>query len=156
MRKNFLCCVFSLFLFLALPAAALFSEENPVAASVPAAAPERLFYKISLNESFFIQEREAVVNARATVDVLQGELDRVSLEVFGIGNGQGEIFNVSGEKVKDWSIRREGTRTFLEIRPKELGGEKTFTLTISGRQPLKLPTRVTRFAFGAQTMKRCI
>lgn len=148
MRKNFLGCVFSLFLFLALPAAALFSEENPVAAaSVPAAVPERLFYKISLNESFFIQEREAVVNARATVDVLQGELDKVSLEVFGIGNGQGEIFNVSGEKVKDWSIRREGTRTFLEIRPKELGGEKSFTLTISGRQPLKLPTTISPLLF---------
>ena len=151
MRKNFLGCVFSSFLFLALSAAALFSEENPsslaVAGDIPAAAPEKLFYKISLNESFFIQEREAVVNARATVDVLQGELDKVSLEVFGVGTGQGEIFNVSGEKVKDWSIRREGTRTFLEIRPKELGGEKSFTLTISGRQLLKLPTTISPLLF---------
>ncbi len=148
MRKNFLGSFFSFFLFLAIFATALFAEENPGASSsVPASVPEKLFYKISLNESFFIQEREAVVNARATVEVLQGELDKVSLEVFGIGNGQGEIFNVSGEKVKDWSIRREGVRTFLEIRPKELGGEKSFTLTISGRQLLKLPTTISPLLF---------
>ena len=148
MRKNFLGCFFSFFLLFAISATALFAEENPGAASsVPASVPEKLFYKISLNESFFIQEREAVVNARATVEVLQGELDKVSLEVFGLGNGQGEIFSVSGEKVKDWSIRRAGTRTFLEIRPKELGGEKSFTLTISGRQPLKLPTTISPLLF---------
>lgn len=119
------------------------------AETVPAKAPERekLFYKISLNESFFIHEKEAVVNARATVEVLQGELDKVSLEVFGAGSGQGEIFNVAGTQVKDWSVRREGSRTFLEIRPKDLGGEKTFTVTISGRQPLKLPATISPLLF---------
>lgn len=120
------------------------SAESETRAS---SVPEKLFYKIALNESFFIREREAVVNARATVDILQGEMDKVTLEVFGIGNGQGEIFNVSGEKIKDWSIRRENTRTFLEIRPKDLNGEKRFTLTISGRQPLKLPTTISPLLF---------
>lgn len=157
MRERIFCCLFG-FLFLCLSAAAQAVSAPPgesgagapsagtPPAAVPAAA-EKLFYKISLNESFFIQEREAVVNARATVEVLQGELDKVQLEVFGIGNGQGEIFNVSGEKVKDWSIRRESARTFLEIRPKDLGGEKSFTVTISGRQPLKLPTTISPLLF---------
>lgn len=110
-------------------------------------APEKLFYKVSLNESVFIQDREATVNARATVEILQGELDKVTLEVFGVGSGQGEVFNVSGEKVKDWSLRRENARTFLEIRPKDLGAEKSFTMTISGRQPLKLPTTISPMLF---------
>ncbi len=141
---------FSVFGVAATEPAESVPAESCDAASVSAAvpvAPEKLFYKISLNESFFIREREAVVNARATVTVLQGEMDKVTLEVFGIGNGQGEIFNVSGEKVKDWSIRRENTRTFLEIRPKDLGDEKQFTLTISGRQPLKLPTTISPLIF---------
>lgn len=126
------------------------TEES--GASTETSSTEKLFYKISLNESVFIQEREATVNARATVEVLQGEMDKVTLEVFGVGSGQGEIFNVSGEKVKDWSLRRENTRTFLEIRPKNLGDEKTFTLTITGRQPLKLPTTISPILFsGVET-----
>lgn len=153
MRKFIPACFFSLlfFLFFAVSGFGASEPSESVPASVETsavpAAPEKLFYKISLNESFFIREREAVVNTRATVNVLQGEMDKVTLEVFGIGNGQGEIFNVSGEKVKDWSIRRENTRTFLEIRPKDLGKEKQFTLTISGRQPLKLPTTISPLIF---------
>ncbi|MBQ7332548.1 MAG: hypothetical protein IJW39_04810, partial [Opitutales bacterium] len=55
------------------------SGDVAPASSVVPVAPEKLFYKISLNESFFIREREAVVNARATVTVLQGEMDKVTL-----------------------------------------------------------------------------
>lgn len=154
MRKFFLVGFFSLIFAYVLSPFGVCASSEPVTSAEPEgvpvaapAAPEKLFYKIALNESFFIREREAVVNARATVDILQGEMDKVTLEVFGIGNGQGEIFNVSGEKVKDWSIRREGSRTFLEIRPKDLGAEKQFTLTISGRQPLKLPTTISPLIF---------
>lgn len=131
-------------------------KNSDGAASALAAASEtadaetvakRLFYKISLNESCFIKERELTVNARATVEILQGELDKISLEVFGLELGQGEIFNVSGENVRDWSVRRENSRAFLEIRPKDLGDKKTLTLTISGRQALKLPTTVSPILF---------
>lgn len=155
MRERIFCCFFSFLFLCATASARIFAASDeaavpaaaPVSAAVPAPAAEKLFYKVSLNESFFIQEREAVVNARATVEILQGELDKVSLEVFGVGSGQGEIFNVSGEKVKDWSIRREDTRTFLEIRPKALNGAKNFTMTISGRQALKLPTTISPMLF---------
>ena len=151
MRKPVLSRLFStLFAFVLFPLALFAAEPASAGAgtpAVPAAAPDNVFFKVSLNESFFIQEREAVVNARCTVDLLQGTPDVVSLEVFGHGTGQGEIFNVSGEKVRDWSIRRAGARTFLEIRPKDLDGVKSFTLTISGRQPLKLPTTISPMLF---------
>lgn len=152
MRNPVLSRLFStLFAFVLFPLALFAAEPASAAAAgtpaVPAVAPENVFFKVSLNESFFIQEREAVVNARCTVDLLQGTPDVVSLEVFGHGTGQGEIFNVSGEKVRDWSIRRAGARTFLEIRPKDLDGVKSFSLTISGRQPLKLPTTISPMLF---------
>lgn len=126
---------------------ALVPALEAAAESVNSAAAQKLFYKISLNESCFIKEREATVNARTTVEILQGEPEKISLEVFGVGSGQGEIFSVAGENVRDWSIRRENTRVFIEIRPKDLGEKRSFTFTVSGRTPLKLPTTVQPILF---------
>jgi len=82
MRKFFLVGLFSLIFAYVLSPFGVCASSEPVASAEPEgvpvaapAAPEKLFYKIALNESFFIREREAVVNARATVDILQGEMD---------------------------------------------------------------------------------
>lgn len=135
MRKFFIACIFLCFF-----GALAFAKQNPQ--EQLSEEPIRALYKISLNETCYVQAKEATINARATVEILQGKLDKISLEVFGVGNGQGEIYSVTGEMVKDWSLRRENSRTFLEIRPKKLPNDKKkFELTISGRQPV--PARAT-------------
>jgi len=138
MRKFFLGCFF-LCLFSTFPFQEIFAEQDLTPQSP--VAEEKLFYKISLNETCYIQPKEATINARVSVKILQGTLDKISLEVFGIGNGQGEIYGVNGEFVKDWSLRRENSRTFLEIRHNAPADKKTIELTISGRQPV--PVRAT-------------
>lgn len=139
MRRKIFGSVLALFLScVAAFSAATETASVPATEATPADAPAKVFYKISLQETCYIQAHEATINARATVEILQGDLDKISLEVFGVGSGQGEIFNVSGDMVKDWSLRRENNRTFLEIRHKAPAGTKSFKLTISGRQPVSL------------------
>ncbi len=108
---------------------------------VPAAkiAPEPLFYSVSANESVFIKDKEALSNSRISAKVLQGNLDVVILEIFGNGN----VEQVNGDAVKDWSLRRSGARNFLEIRPnKTLSAGETFDATIVGKTTLELPATI--------------
>ncbi|MGN0834704.1 MAG: hypothetical protein ACI4QA_02600 [Candidatus Spyradosoma sp.] len=145
--KNFLRPL--LFVLCAL-SATLFAEESaPAAAPAPAApaeapATERLFYSATLNESVFINDKEALYNARATMRVLQGRLDAVVFEAV----GQGEIVSVNGDQVRDWSVRHAGSRTFLEIRPKKApAAGESFTATVVGRKTLELPATITPMIF---------
>lgn len=146
--KNFLRPL--LFVFCAL-SATLFAEESAPAAAAPvpaapaeAPAAEKLFYSATLNESVFINDKEALYNARATMRVLQGRLDAVVFEAV----GQGEIVSVNGDQVRDWSVRHAGSRTFLEIRPKKapVAGE-SFTATVVARRALELPATIMPMIF---------
>ena len=146
--KNFLRPL--LFVFCVL-SATLFAEESAPAAAAPvpaapaeAPAAEKLFYSATLNESVFINDKEALYNARATMRVLQGRLDAVVFEAV----GQGEIVSVNGDQVRDWSVRHAGSRTFLEIRPKKapVAGE-SFTATVVARRALELPATIMPMIF---------
>lgn len=105
---------------------------------------EKLFYTATLNESVFINDKEALYNARATIRVLQGNFGSVVFEVL----GEGDIVGVNGPQVRDWSVRRAGARTFLEIRPNtEIPVDKTFDATIVGRKTLELPATLIPMMF---------
>lgn len=107
-------------------------------------ATEKLFYTATLNESVFINDKEALYNARTTVKVLQGVLNAVVFEVL----GEGDIVAVNGEQIKDWSVRRAGAQTFVEIRPKQgMRVGETFNATIVGRKALELPATLVPMMF---------
>lgn len=106
--------------------------------------PEKLFYTATLNESVFINDKEALYNTRATIRVLQGNFESVVFEVL----GEGDIVGVNGPQVRDWSVRRAGARTFLEVRPNsEIPVGKTFDATIVGRKELELPATLIPMMF---------
>ncbi len=116
---------------------------QPPAATATVAATtnpaEKLFYSVIANESIFVRDKEMLANSRISTTVLQGNLEAVTLEVY----GQGTIEQVTGDGVKDWSLRRSGARSFLEIRPsKKLQAGESFEATIVGKFPLDLPTTV--------------
>lgn len=139
----FLAVVQLFFLFFAgtLLANEINANEAPAA---PAGKAEKLFYTATLNESVFINDKEALYNARATIRVLQGKFDSVVFEVL----GEGDIVGVNGPQVRDWSVRRAGARVFLEIRPNaEIPVGKTFDATIVGRKTLELPATLIPMMF---------
>lgn len=116
---------------------AVLPQENSGASVEINVIPEKLFYTATLNESVFINSKDALYNTRATMKVLQGKLESVVFEVL----GEGDIISVNGSQVKDWSVRRAGARTFVEIRPKQgIAVGEIFNATIVGRKPLELPT----------------
>lgn len=119
--------------------------QNASAASGEAKAiSEKLFYTATLNESVFINDKDALYNTRATMKVLQGKLETVVFEVL----GEGDIVSVNGSQVKDWSVRRSGSRTFVEIRPKQATAVgEVFNATIVGRKSLELPATLMPMMF---------
>ena len=141
-----LLAVFQLFI---LSVTGLFGTESAATAEgkVTASAAgkgEKLFYTATLNESVFINDREALYNTRATVRVLQGNFESVVFEVL----GEGDIVGVNGPQVRDWSVRRAGSRVFLEMRPNAvIPVGKTFDATIVGRKSLELPATLTPMMF---------
>lgn len=149
LRKFFtlLTCVQVFFL---LSAGTICADETKASAAPSTATeetagkPEKLFYTATLNESVFINDKEALYNARATIRVLQGNFGSVVFEVL----GEGDIVGVNGPQVRDWSVRRAGARTFLEIRPNtEIPVDKTFDATIVGRKTLELPATLIPMMF---------
>ena len=136
--KIFLALFFTLFFVLGNANFALAQDvsETPPATTAASSPGEKLFYSATLNQSIFINDKESLGNVRVAVKVLQGALDAVSFEML----GEGEVENVNGEQVKDWSIRKSGARRFIEIRPKEnVPGGGEFQATIVARARLELP-----------------
>lgn len=119
-------------------------KADAVLSSVNVEKNEKLFYTATLNESVFINDKEALYNARATVRVLQGDFKSVVFEVL----GEGDVVGVNGPQVRDWSVRRAGARVFLEVRPNaEIPVGKTFDATIVGRKALELPATLIPMMF---------
>ncbi len=148
MHRRFFVLLTVLQLFI-LSVTGLFGTENAVTAedktpATTAGKGEKLFYTATLNESVFINDREALYNTRATVRVLQGNFESVVFEVL----GEGDIVGVNGPQVRDWSVRRAGARVFLEMRPNAvIPVGKTFDATIVGRKSLELPATLTPMMF---------
>lgn len=145
-RKFFVLLLVFQLLFLSLTGMLRAGGEaaSEVLSTAESGKAEKLFYTATLNESVFINDKEALYNARATIRVLQGKFESVVFEVL----GEGDIVGVNGPSVRDWSVRRAGARIFLEVRPNtEIPVGKTFDATIVGRKALELPATLIPMMF---------
>ncbi len=96
---------------------------------------DKLIFSTALQQSIKVTRDKLTYQINATLDILQGEPKELPLTI----SGEGEIRQVAGEALQDWSVRQEadGTRTLI-LRPKK--GEKTLTqlvVTIGAERDLK-------------------
>jgi len=104
-----------------------------------------LFYTADVN----LEARFSLVkiSEKATVNfqVLQGEAETLSLEIF----GDAKVTEVVGEKVAHWSVRKDGEKRFLDftpVEPKEL--RQMMAIVLLERDELTLPLRAHVSTFG--------
>lgn len=77
---------------------------------------DRLIFSTTLHESIRITRDKLTQNSAVTFDILQGEPKEIPLTI----SGEGEIKQVTGDALLDWSIRQDpsGGRTLI-LRPKK-------------------------------------
>ncbi|MEO6739612.1 MAG: hypothetical protein ABIP20_05120, partial [Chthoniobacteraceae bacterium] len=87
---------------------------------------DKLIFATAYRDSIQITREKIIHNIGMTIDILQGDPKEISLTI----SGEGEIKQVTGDQLQDWSIRREvdGKRTLI-LRPKK--GEKPFNQVIA-------------------------
>ncbi len=100
---------------------------------------EKLLFATALQHSIKITGEKATHTFSATFDILNGEAKELPLTI----SGEGEIKQVTGAALQDWSVRQETNHTrVLVLRPRK--GDKPLTqfiVTITAEQTLKSYTR---------------
>ncbi|MDB6152734.1 MAG: hypothetical protein JWL90_1187 [Chthoniobacteraceae bacterium] len=96
---------------------------------------EKLVFSTAIQHSIKVTRDKITHQIAATLDILQGAPKELPLAI----SGEGEIRQVTGDALQDWSIRQEvnGTRTLL-LRPKK--GDKPLTqlaVVITAERDLK-------------------
>ena len=86
---------------------------------------DKLIFATSLQHSIKATRDKLTHLLNVTLDILQGDPKELPLTI----SGEGEIKQVAGEGLQDWSIRQEanGTRTLI-LRPKK--GDKPITQVV--------------------------
>ena len=92
-------------------------------------AKTRTFYGANVQSTCSVKEDRVVIDADITIRVIQGRPEVFSIEL----HGDGEVAEVTGPRLRDWSVRLEpGTETkpgrrFLDLRPAKSTEESTNT-----------------------------
>jgi len=100
---------------------------------------EKLIFSTTLEQSIKATRDKFTDQLALTIDILHGEPKELALTI----SGEGEIKEVTGESLQDWSIRQDagGTRQLL-LRPKK--GDQPLTrlsVVIVAEHPLKISTK---------------
>ncbi|MBM3832676.1 MAG: hypothetical protein FJ403_05270 [Verrucomicrobia bacterium] len=96
---------------------------------------DKLIYATALQHSIKVSREKIAHSIAATFDILQGEPKELPLTI----SGEGEIRQVTGELLQDWSIRQEtnGVRTLI-LRPRKSDKPITqLSVTISAERDLR-------------------
>jgi hypothetical protein len=96
---------------------------------------EKLIYATALQHSIKVARDKLSHTITAAIDILQGDPKELTLLI----NGEGEIRQVTGETLQDWSVRQEtnGVRTLI-LRPRKTDKPLTqLAVTITAERELK-------------------
>ncbi len=96
---------------------------------------DRLIFSTTLQQSIHVTRDKLTQNFAVTLDILQGEPKELPLTI----SGDGEIKQVTGEALQDWSIRQEpgGGRTLI-LRPKKTDkAPAQLTVAVTAERELK-------------------
>ncbi|MGJ8672876.1 hypothetical protein [Rubritalea sp.] len=83
------------------------------ATGVPPAVP--VFYTTDVMNTVHVDATKIVQNVAINIDVVQGEPEVLSLELFGPTDG----VSVLGNQIEAWALRHEGNKKFLDLAVKE-------------------------------------
>ncbi|MEI7732755.1 MAG: hypothetical protein WCO56_24500 [Verrucomicrobiota bacterium] len=116
--------------------------------SGPEEVEPKLIYSLSANARVTFETELISQTCELKAKIHQGRLKELVLAM----RGNGEVTNVAGSDVKDWSIRSDGRGgKFLVIRPTDLATNvvrKELAATIHGRLPFKkLPVDFSPLSF---------
>jgi hypothetical protein len=124
-------------------------EDSGAMTWIPAAKVEKpapLFFSATSSVVSKINMEEVDSRFDLSFKVLQGKPDKLTLSL----HGEGEIRSVTGENLKDWSVRTdaEGAR-FLELHPTTVEGVETFTVQAQAHAEVKAGSELPLLLPGA-------
>ncbi len=104
-----------------------------------------LFYNVEVKSQtmFFPQviREQAIFN----FSIIQGEAKSLSVELF----ADARVRQVTGDQVKEWSVRKEGDQRFLDLVPKDPKATKTLIANaLFERRDFDLPFEMEATSFG--------
>jgi len=108
-----------------------------------------VFYKVDIADKVSVGPERVEHAATLDVGILQGEEVTISLRM----RGAAEVTAVRGSSLESWSVRREGSERFLDIRVRE-SEQKTHRFEVAMRSAeYELPAAldITHFAPGPDT-----
>src|ERR1051325_1726616 len=101
----------------------------------------KLIFASAIQQSIHVSLDKLSHSIRVTIDVLQGEAKEIALVL----SGEGEVKQVAGEQLQDWSVRQQGSNRFLVLRPKKSTRALTnLVVTVTAETELsELPKSIT-------------
>ena len=96
-----------------------------------------VFFTASANADVRVGRNRIRQTIELTLQVIQGEAETLSLGI----NGKGEVVEVQDEKLESWSVRKEGTKRFLDLHLKQGITELKPVIKIRSEE-MKLPSEI--------------
>ncbi|HEY1107790.1 MAG TPA: hypothetical protein VGE76_04130, partial [Opitutaceae bacterium] len=107
------------------------------ARGVPPPAP--VIFSASVEHTVWVRPAELAGEALVALRLVQGTPEVLTLGL----EGDGEVVDVSGSKLRDWAVRKDGDERFLDLRlnlPVAAGAELLFTVSTKQRVADVSPT----------------
>lgn len=103
-----------------------------------------LFYTAEVTSTSELGKTKITETARLTVNVVQGEAEKVAVEV----SGRAPILRVEGKLVKGWSVRQEGEKRYVDLIPGDVKARQIQATIVLERDKVELPSQVVVTTFG--------
>ncbi|MGD9417701.1 MAG: hypothetical protein Q7R22_002080 [Verrucomicrobiota bacterium JB025] len=134
MKTAKLVMILGLLLMVFAPAQEVAQDERLVLVPWKAARTDApLFFSATAEVDVRVGLEEVTGEQRISFMVHQGKAEELSLEL----SGPGEVTEVSGKGLKDWSVRMTDGKRFLDLRPAVKSGRLPRTLEVSVKTRLE-------------------
>ncbi|MEJ6581130.1 MAG: hypothetical protein QNL68_15205 [Akkermansiaceae bacterium] len=121
------------------------SVDHRIIIEAPAPkAKAPLFYTTEVNANAVFSPGKIFETASVSVQVVQGEADRLAIEV----SGGAPILRIEGKSVKAWSVRQQGTQRFVDILPMDPKDRNLQAMIVLERTNFDLPTNQALTTYG--------
>ncbi|MBI5387841.1 MAG: hypothetical protein HZA90_24530 [Verrucomicrobia bacterium] len=95
---------------------------------------EKLLFAAALEHVVQVSREKVAHSFAVKIDILQGEAKEIPLAIA----GEGEIKQVTGDGLQDWSLRQDASGTrFLVVRPKKEKATNQLAFTVAAERELK-------------------
>ena len=96
-----------------------------------------VIFKAKSEASAMVSTNRIKQTIRLSVDVVQGDAETISLDL----GGDGTVISVTADQLKSWSVRREGSKRFLDLHVREKVKQLSPVISIQSDE-LRFPAEV--------------